>query len=107
MGREFVRWHRENGGIISKIDLKNYKIALRKPLEGNYRNHKILSMPAPSSGGMHLIQMLNILENYQLQKLSEPDYLHLMAETMKLAYADRSYFPGIQIIIQFHNRELY
>ena len=94
MGREFVRWHKQNGGIINMVDLKNYKVAVRDPIKGSYRDHTILSMPAPSSGGMHLIQMLNILEHYNLKKMSEPDYLHLMAETMKLAYADRSHFPG-------------
>ncbi|WDE95923.1 gamma-glutamyltransferase [Lentisphaera profundi] len=94
MGKEFVNWHKENGGLIALSDLKRYKVIGREPLVGNYRGLKIFSMPAPSSGGMHLIQMLNILENYNLEKLPKDQYFHLLAETMKLAYADRSHYPG-------------
>src|SRR5262249_11428437 len=63
-------------------------------LRGTYRGYDIISMPPPSSGGVHLIEMLNILEGFPLDRLGagSPDALHLMIETMKLAYADRAEF---------------
>ncbi|MDD7985779.1 gamma-glutamyltransferase [Lentisphaera marina] len=94
LGKEFVNWHKENGGLISQTDLKKYKVIEREPVFGKYKDLKIASMPAPSSGGMHLIQMLNILENHDLKNMPKDQYLHLLAETMKLAYADRSHYPG-------------
>ena len=94
LGKEFVKWHKENGGLITQLDLKSYKVVEREPLIGKYRGLTIASMPAPSSGGMHLIQMLNILENYNLKDMPKDQYYHLLTETMKLAYADRSHYPG-------------
>lgn len=84
------------GGLISSDDLKNYRPVLRKPVIGEYRGYEIVSMPPPSSGGVHLIQMLNILENAELQALehNSASYLHLLVEAMKPAYADRSLHLG-------------
>ena len=79
LGKEFVNWHKDNGGLISQSDLKKYKVVEREPIMGTYRDLKIVSMPAPSSGGMHLIQMLNILENYDLKKMPKDQYFHLLA----------------------------
>ncbi|MEZ5891004.1 MAG: gamma-glutamyltransferase [Xanthobacteraceae bacterium] len=87
---------REAGGRMTRIDLKDYQPIIRKPVRGTYRGYEIVSMPPPSSGGIHLIEMLNILEGYQLKKLGagSPAALHLMIEAMKLAFADRAEFLG-------------
>jgi len=81
---------------MTKEDLANYRIALRQPVKGQYRGHDIVSMPAPSSGGVHLIQMLNILENFPLSEYgaSSAKTIHLVAESARLAYADRAKFLG-------------
>ena len=85
-----------HGGWITKADLKNYQVKIREPVRGTYRGYEIVSMPPPSSGGVHLIQMLNILENENMRSLGarSAETLHLMAESMKLAYADRSRHLG-------------
>ena len=86
----------QNGGLITNHDLKNYKALIRKPVEGEYRGYKIYSMPPPSSGGVVLIEMLNILEQFPLSSLGHntAKTIHIFAETMKYAYADRSKYLG-------------
>lgn len=83
-------------GLITLDDLKNYQPAIRKPVYGSYRGFDIFSMSPPSSGGTHIIQILNILEHFPLGELghNSADTLHHMAEAMKLAYADRSEYLG-------------
>ncbi len=85
-----------NDGLIDGKDLKNYRAELMEPQWGTYRGYQIASMPPPSSGGVHLIQMLNILEQFPLgySGHNSAETIHLMAETMKLAYADRSAHLG-------------
>jgi len=85
-----------NGGLITTEDLKNYKAVIRQPVRGAYRGYEIVSMPPPSSGGIHLIQILNILEHFPIADLGHNSAatLHRMAEAMKLAYADRSEYLG-------------
>lgn len=85
-----------NDGLITKEDLAGYRPVIREPVRGNYRGYDIVSMPPPSSGGIHLIQILNILEGYPIDYLDHngADTIHLMAEAMKLAYADRSKYLG-------------
>jgi len=85
---------RKAGGIMTLDDMKNYRAVLREPIRGTYRGYDIISMPPPSSGGVHLIEMLNILEGYDLAKLSREESLHIIAEAMKRAYADRATFMG-------------
>lgn len=87
---------REAGGRMTRGDLENYQPIIRDPVRGAYRGYEIVSVPPPSSGGVHLIEMLNILEGYTLKKLGagSPAALHLMIEAMKLAYADRAEFLG-------------
>jgi len=82
------------GGIITAGDLKNYRAILRTPVRGKYRGFDIVSMPPPSSGGVHLIESLNILEGYDLAKLSREQSLHDLIEAMKRVYADRATFMG-------------
>ena len=85
-----------NGGLITREDLANYKIVTREPVTGTYRGYEIHSMPPPSSGGVHVIQILNIMETrdpYQLRGDSA-DALHFLAEAMRLAFADRAEHLG-------------
>ncbi|MCG9721809.1 gamma-glutamyltransferase [Shewanella sp. Isolate7] len=84
------------GGIMTMDDLKQYRVIERQPVQGEYRGYQVISMPPPSSGGIHIIEMLNMLEPYPIAKLGHntADTLHLMAEVMKRAYADRSEYLG-------------
>ena len=86
----------KNGGIITKSDLKNYKVSETEVVSGSYRGYEIASMPPPSSGGVHLIQILNILEEYDLAASghNSASTIHLMVEAMRRAYADRSEHLG-------------
>jgi gamma-glutamyltranspeptidase/glutathione hydrolase len=84
------------GGIMTAADLAAYRPEIRQPVRGTYRGYEIVSMPPPSSGGVHLIEILNVLEGYDLAKLGagSASALHLMAEAMKPAYADRATWLG-------------
>jgi gamma-glutamyltranspeptidase/glutathione hydrolase len=82
------------GGVMTVDDLKDYHAVERTPIHGNYRGYDIVSMPPPSSGGVELVEMLNILEGYDLAHADEAQELHLLVETMKRAYADRALFLG-------------
>jgi gamma-glutamyltranspeptidase/glutathione hydrolase len=84
------------GGLITREDLAAYDAIVREPVSGEYRGYDILSMPPPSSGGMHIVQILNILEGFDLEKsgFGAAETMHLMAEAMKRAYADRSEYLG-------------
>ena len=87
---------KKNDGLISKSDLKKYNPVWREPLISDYKDTKIITMGPPSSGGLHVIQMLNILDNFNLKKIkhNSSEYINLLAETMKYAYADRSKYLG-------------
>ncbi len=87
---------RRGGGEMTPQDLLDYRVIERKPVCGDYRDHRVCAMPPPSSGGIHLIQMLNILEGWELQPLghNSADYLHRLIEVMRRAYADRSEYLG-------------
>lgn len=84
------------GGLMTRSDLENYVPMIRNPVYGTYRGYEIVSMPPPSSGGVHLVEMLNILEGYPSRTVGSgsADALHLQLETMKLAYADRAQYLG-------------
>ena len=85
-----------NGGLITSEDLANYKVKERVPVKGVYKGYEIVSMPPSSSGGVHLIQMLNMLEPFSLKEMGfgSAQSIHLMSEVMKRAYADRSRYLG-------------
>jgi gamma-glutamyltranspeptidase / glutathione hydrolase len=85
-----------HGGLITVDDLKAYRSTVRKPIEGTYRGYRIFSMPPPSSGGIALVEMLNILEAYPLADYGQgaSRTLHLLAEAMKRAFADRAEYLG-------------
>ncbi len=91
IGEAFVKEVQRLGGIMTMEDLKNYKLHVRKPSEGTYRGYKIYSAPPSSSGGTHIVQLLNILENFPVDKWA-PDSVerqHVMAEAVRLMFADR------------------
>ena len=85
-----------NGGLITEEDLEQYEAIEREPIRGSYRGFDIISMPPPSSGGVALVEMLNILEDYDLSRMghNSADYLHVLTETMRRAYADRAEHLG-------------
>lgn len=87
-------WMAENGGIITAADFALYVPKLREPLVTTYRGLDIIGFPPPSSGGIHVAQMLQILEHFDLAKLDPAKRTHLIAETMKLAFADRAHWLG-------------
>ena len=84
------------GGIMTQDDLKSYQPVIRAPVRGSYRGYDIVSMPQPSSGGMVLVETLNILEGFPMQELKQGSApsLHVMIEAMKRAYADRARYLG-------------
>ena len=86
----------QHGGLIIKADLAAYRAVERQPISGTYRGYEVFSMPPPSSGGIHIVQILNILENFDLAKMGfgSADAMQVMAEAEKYAYADRSEYLG-------------
>lgn len=87
---------KKNGGLITIEDLKQYQAIWRNPVCGNFRKSKICSMPPPSSGGVHLLQMLNMIGDTDLKSWGwhHPDAIHLIIEIMKIAYSDRAEYLG-------------
>ena len=85
-----------HAGAVTLQDLREYKVAEREPVRGTYRGHEVVTMPPPSSGGTHLVQILNMLEQWPLAQWGQnsAQTLHHMAESSKLAYADRSEYLG-------------
>jgi gamma-glutamyltranspeptidase/glutathione hydrolase len=94
--RKIEAWMRENGGLLTAKDFRDYRIALREPLRTLYRDFEIIGFPPPSSGGVHVAQILNILERLNLREYPaySADEIHLVAEAMKLAFADRAFWLG-------------
>ena len=86
----------KGGGLITHQDLQNYKAVIRKPIKGSFRGYDVYSMPPPSSGGVHIVQMLNVLSGYDLKSdgHNSAAYIHKLVEVMRRAYADRSKFLG-------------
>lgn len=87
-------WMKENGGLLTAADFAGYRVAIRPPVVSQYRDFTILGFPPPSSGGVHVAQIMNILEGFHLAERDDAARLHLMAEAMKLAFADRAYWLG-------------
>lgn len=99
---------KKEGGILTLEDFKGYKPMWREPIIGNYRRWVVITMPPPSSGGIALIQMLNVLDGYQLGLLrhGSTTYLHLLTETMKQAFADRAHYLGDPDFVQVPTEKL-
>ncbi|HEY6329220.1 MAG TPA: gamma-glutamyltransferase, partial [Blastocatellia bacterium] len=94
--RMIVADMKAHNGLLSAQDLKEYQPTIRKPLLGTYRGYEVVTMPPPSSGGALLIQMLNMLEHYDVGAMghNSSDELHLLVEVMRRAYADRAAYMG-------------
>jgi gamma-glutamyltranspeptidase/glutathione hydrolase len=86
----------KHNGIISYEDLANYRAVIRQPIHGTYRGYDVYSMSPPSSGGVHIVQILNMLESYPMNEYghNSAQSIHLMAEAMRRAYADRASYLG-------------
>ena len=96
IGEKIVAAVARAGGHLTIDDLRSYEAVVREPVRGDYRGYEIVSMPPPSSGGVHVVQILNTLEGFPIGFLGHngAETIHLMAEAMKLAYADRSEYLG-------------
>lgn len=95
--RTVSNWMSENGGVISESDFANYATVDREPIVTTYRCYTIVGFPPPSSGGIHVAQILNTLEPFDLATISRNcrgEAIHLVVEAMKRAFADRSWWPG-------------
>ncbi|ECI0412371.1 gamma-glutamyltransferase [Salmonella enterica subsp. salamae] len=96
IARQIAQQMQQNGGLITTDDLAAYQAVERTPVSGEYRGYQIFAMPPPSSGGIHIVQILNILENFDMKKygFGSADAIQIMAEAEKYAYADRSEYLG-------------
>jgi gamma-glutamyltranspeptidase/glutathione hydrolase len=94
VAQAIVRTMRNHGGLITTADLAQYQAKIRQPLRGSFRGYEILTVPSPSSGGILLIEMLNVLEALDLGPPNSYQSISLMAETMRRAYADRAAYLG-------------
>jgi gamma-glutamyltranspeptidase/glutathione hydrolase len=93
---DFVNYVNRNKGYLKKDDFKNYQPIEREPIHGNFRGYDIYSMPPPSSGGVHIVQMLKMLEPFNLRYwgVNSAETIHIIAEVMSRAFADRAYYLG-------------
>lgn len=91
-----VKSAQDAGGPLTMEDMKNYDIRVSDPLVGHYRGYEIITSAPPSSGGAHIVQILNILENYDMKNIKpgSAEYYHLFSESIKMAFADRAKFCG-------------
>jgi gamma-glutamyltranspeptidase / glutathione hydrolase len=96
VAEKLVQAIRDAGGIMALDDLASYQAVIREPVRGSYRGYDIVSMPQPSSGGVVLLETLNILEGFAMRDMAQGSApsLHLMIEAMKRAYADRARYLG-------------
>ena len=87
---------KEADGVVNEEDLANYNIVEREAIQGTYRGYQVFSMPPPSSGGVHIVQILNMLENYDITTMghNSAQHIHTLVESMRRAYADRSLHLG-------------
>ena len=92
--KKTAQWMKQNGGLITEKDFANYQTKLRAPIVSEFAGHTLYGFPPPSSGGIHVAQILNILEQFELEKLQPEDRYHLIAEAIKFAFADRAYWLG-------------
>ncbi|MDM3872275.1 gamma-glutamyltransferase [Porticoccus sp. W117] len=96
VAKRIVAEMERGNGLITLDDLAQYQVVERQPVTGTYRGYQVVSMPPPSSGGVHLIQMLNMLEGFDVQQMGHNSayYIHTLTEVMRRAYADRSKYLG-------------
>jgi gamma-glutamyltranspeptidase/glutathione hydrolase len=92
--KKTVGWMKKNAGLVTREDFSNYQVKLREPIVSTYKGYTLYGFPPPSSGGIHVTQILNIVENFDLHKATTSERYHLVAEAMKFAFADRAYWLG-------------
>ena len=88
------KWMKDNNGLVRYDDFVNYRIVNRQPVKTAFQGYTLYGFPPPSSGGVHVAQILNILDSFNLAEVTETQRYHLFAEAMKLAFADRAYWLG-------------
>ncbi|MBM3925490.1 MAG: gamma-glutamyltransferase, partial [SAR202 cluster bacterium] len=96
LGEEVAEDMAQNGGLVTLEDLTSYEVRERKPVRGAYRGHEVVSMGPTSSGGVHIIQALNLLEGFDVKRMGygSVEYFHLLLEALKVCWADRFAFLG-------------
>jgi gamma-glutamyltranspeptidase/glutathione hydrolase len=87
-------WMKANGGLLTFEDFADYRIALREPLVTRYRGHTVIGFPPPSSGGLHVAQILGMVERFELGSMNDVDRITTLANAMQLAFADRAHWLG-------------
>ena len=94
--RRTAEWMKAHGGLVTAADFARYEVVPRAPVRGTYRGYEIVSFPPPSSGGVHVVEILNILERFDLAAMGDDsaEFAHVVAEAMKLAFADRARWLG-------------
>ena len=92
----------KDGGVLTHADLEGFTVRVLEPVRGTYRGYELISSPPPSSGGTHVLQILNVLENFDISALevNSVEYLHLFSEVFKLCYADRAAYMGDPNFVQ-------
>ncbi len=88
------KWMAANGGIVTQRDFRDYEVVLREPIITHYRGYEVVGFPPPSSGGVNVAEILNIVQYYDLPRFTNAQSLHVLAEAMKLAFADRAHWLG-------------
>ncbi len=97
IAKKIGAWMAANGGIMTAEDFAKYEAKVREPIRSTYRGYEIVGFPPPSSGGVHVAQVLNILENFDLKSIAHDDPIeatHIVSEAFKLAFADRAHWLG-------------
>src|SRR5215216_4025901 len=97
VAKKIGEWVAANGGIMTAADFAKYEAKIREPLRSTYRGYQIIGFPPPSSGGVHVAEILNILEAFDLKSIAQKDPVevtHIMSEAFKLAFADRAHWLG-------------
>lgn len=108
VARAIVQSQEKHGGLITLKDLATYNVKVREPLRADYNGYQVVSMPPPSSGGVHVLQILNILENVDLKSLGpfSPQAIHYTASAMQQAFADRATYLGDSDFVEVPVKEL-
>ena len=90
LGDALVETMARTDGLVSRADLDGYRVIEREPICGSYRGFEVLGPPPPAASGVHVVQMLNLIEGFDVGAMGSPDAAHLLAEAMKIAFADRA-----------------
>jgi len=107
LAAKIVADFRENGGILSKKDLKNYVVKIRKPIKTQYKGYEVMGMPLPSAGGVSLLKLLHILDQFKFSNNPlDPENLHVLIESMRYVFLDRTKYLGDADVVEVPVAEL-